>query len=290
VVWTEIQQSISQVTGQAFVIQERNPVGGGSINQAYRVSDGQQQYFVKLNQATKVAMFEAEAVGLKEMHESQSIRVPRPLQWGTADTQSYIILEWIPLGPGNAQAWSVMGQQLAKMHRQSHEQGFGWHQNNTIGDTPQPNPWTENWSEFFAEQRIGYQIQLAQRHGGAFRHIPALMARIPTLLANHQPVSSLVHGDLWSGNAVFSRAGEPIILDPATYYGDREVDIAMTELFGGFPQAFYQGYQQAWPLAEGYQQRKILYNLYHILNHFNLFGGGYASQSQRIIEQVLAMV
>lgn len=289
-VWTEIQQSISQITGQAFAIQERSPVSGGSINQAYRISEGQQHYFVKLNQAIKGAMFEAEALGLKEMHESQSIRVPQPLGWGTADHQSYIIMEWIPLGQGDSQAWSTMGQQLAKMHRQSHEQGFGWHQNNTIGDTPQPNVWMGAWGNFFAEQRIGYQVRLAQRHGGAFRHTQALIEAIPTLLANHQPASSLVHGDLWSGNAVFSQTGEPIILDPATYYGDREVDIAMTELFGGFPQAFYQGYQQVWPLADGYQQRKILYNLYHILNHFNLFGGGYASQAQRMIEQVIAMV
>ena len=288
-VWTEIQQHISQVTGQAFVIRDRKSVGGGSINQAYQVSDGQQHYFVKLNQASKVAMFAAETAGLKDIQESQSIRVPQPLGWGTAANQSYIMMEWIPLGQGNAQAWSAMGQQLAKMH-QFHNQGFGWHQNNTIGDTPQPNEWMENWGKFFAEQRIGYQVRLAQRHGGTFHHTQALIATIPTLLANHQPTASLVHGDLWSGNAAFSQAGEPIILDPATYYGDREVDIAMTELFGGFPQAFYQGYRDAWPLTDGYPQRKILYNLYHILNHFNLFGGGYASQAQSMIEQVLAMV
>lgn len=289
-IWTEIQHHISQLTGREFVVGDRKSVGGGSINQAYQISDDPQHYFVKLNQASKVAMFEAEAAGLKEIHDSQSIRVPQPLGWGTAEGQSYIILEWIPLGHGNAQAWFEMGQQLAKMHHRSHDLGFGWHQNNTIGDTPQPNHWTESWGDFFAEQRIGYQVELAQRHGGHFRQSETLIDKIPSLLANHHPAPSLVHGDLWSGNATFSQAGEPIILDPATYYGDREVDIAMSELFGGFPQAFYQGYQEMWPLADGYQQRKILYNLYHILNHFNLFGGGYASQAQRMIEQVLAMV
>ncbi|QUY42163.1 fructosamine kinase family protein [Acaryochloris marina] len=288
-VWTEIQHQISQVQGQEFAIATRNSVGGGSINQAYQVSDGQEHYFVKLNQASKVAMFEAEAEGLKDMQASQSIRVPKPLGWGAAEGQSYIILEWIPLGHGDAQTWFAMGQQLAAMHRQAHDQGFGWHQNNTIGATPQRNPWTEHWGEFFAEHRIGYQLQLAQRHGGQFRQGDALVDKIPALLT-HPVESSLVHGDLWSGNAAFSHGGEPIILDPATYYGDREVDIAMTELFGGFPPAFYRGYQEAWPLDKGYQQRKTLYNLYHILNHFNLFGGGYASQAQGMIEQILAMV
>lgn len=290
VMWTEIQQHISQVTGQAFVICDRKSVSGGSINQAYQVSDGHQHYFVKLNQASKVAMFEAEALGLKDIQASQSIRVPQPLGWGLTEGQSYIIMEWIPLGQGNAQAWSLMGQQLATMHRQSHAQGFGWHQNNTIGDTPQQNDWRQDWGDFFVEQRLGYQLQLAQRQGGHFRHGAALLDQVPTFLGSHHPESSMVHGDLWSGNAAFSQAGEPIILDPALYYGDREVDLAMTELFGGFPQAFYQGYQEVWPLAEGYQQRKILYNLYHILNHFNLFGGGYTSQAQRMIEQILGMV
>lgn len=289
-IWTEIQHQISQVSGQGFVIRDRKSVGGGSINQAYQVSDGQQHYFVKLNQASKVAMFEAESAGLKEMRDSQSIRVPHPLGWGTAEGQSYILLEWISLGHGDAQGWFSMGQQLAAMHRQSHDLGFGWHQNNTIGDTPQRNPWTENWSGFFAAQRIGYQLQLAKKRGGHFHQSDTLLDKIPTVLSHHQPSSSLVHGDLWSGNAAFSQSQEPIILDPATYYGDREVDLAMTELFGGFPQTFYQGYQAAWPLADGYQQRKILYNLYHILNHFNLFGGGYASQAENMIEQVLAMV
>jgi fructosamine-3-kinase len=288
--WTKIQQHIQQMTGREFVMCDRTPVSGGSINQAYHITDGNQHYFVKLNQASKEAMFEAEVTGLQEMHGSRSIRVPKPLGWGTDSEYSYIIMEWIPLGHGKTQTWFVMGQQLAQMHRQSHPQGFGWHRNNTIGNTPQLNSWMESWGQFFAEQRIGYQVQLAQRRGGYFRHTAALIENIPILLAGHHPVPSLVHGDLWLGNAAFSQMGEPILLDPATYYGDREVDIAMTTLFGGFPLAFYQGYQETWPLAEGYQQRQVLYNLYHILNHFNLFGGGYASQAQDMIDQVLVRV
>jgi fructosamine-3-kinase len=165
--------------------------------------------------------------------------------------------------------------------------GFGWEQNNTIGSTPQLNNWTSDWVEFFAEYRIGYQFQLAQRRGGHFPQQEQLIAAIPKLL-NHQPQPSLVHGDLWGGNAAVTTSGEPVILDPATYIGDREVDLAMTELFGGFPAAFYRGYNEAWLLDDGYKQRKTLYNLYHILNHFNLFGGGYASQANRMIEQILS--
>ncbi len=286
--WQTIQEHIHQVTHIPFLIQERRSVGGGSINQAYQVSDGNQRYFVKLNQANKVSMFEAEALGLREMAQAKAIRVPEVLCWGTAAGQSYIVLEWLALGRAPNVAWEQMGQELAAMHRKVSGQGFGWHQSNTIGDTPQQNPWTGDWGTFFAEHRIGYQLRLAQRRGGHFPRTAALLDAIPQILANHHPQPSLVHGDLWSGNAAFSN-GEPVILDPAVYYGDREVDIAMSELFGGFPQAFYQGYQVAWPLEETYQQRKVLYNLYHILNHFNLFGGSYRSQAERMMDQVLSM-
>ncbi|NJK41850.1 MAG: fructosamine kinase family protein [Acaryochloridaceae cyanobacterium SU_2_1] len=287
--WADLQQQIEQLTGREFVIRDRIPISGGNINQTYHLSDGQQDYFVKLNTANKVGMFEAEALGLQAIHNCQSIRVPQPLGWGITGDQSYLILEWIALGQGDQQSWRKMGQQLAAMHRHSSDQGWGWHQNNTIGATPQLNPWMEDWAQFYTHHRLGYQLQLAQRRGGHFTRGETLLARIPEILANHQPQSALVHGDLWSGNAAFSRTGQPIILDPAVYYGDREVDIAMTKLFGGFPAAFYQGYQEAWPLEKGYEKRQILYNLYHILNHFNLFGGGYASQAQGMMEQILAV-
>jgi fructosamine-3-kinase len=205
---------------------------------------------------------------------------------------AYIILEWLELGGNNTPSWEQMGRQLAGMHRWNpttqggRAKGFGWDINNTIGSTPQINTWTSDWAEFFAQYRIGYQFQLARRRGGHFPQQDRLLSVIPQLL-NHQPQPSLVHGDLWGGNAAVTKSGEPVIFDPATYIGDREVDIAMTELFGGFPSAFYRGYNEVSPLDEGYKQRKTLYNLYHILNHFNLFGGGYASQANQMIEQIL---
>jgi fructosamine-3-kinase len=172
------------------------------------------------------------------------------------------------------------------MHIQGQNQRFGWERNNTIGSTPQINTWSENWADFFAEHRIGYQLKLAQRRSGHFPDTTKVVTKVRDLLVNRKPQPALVHGDLWSGNAAILDSGEPVIFDPATYYGDREVDLAMTELFGGFPTVFYQGYTEISSLAEGYQQRKILYNLYHILNHFNLFGGSYAAQANQMINQL----
>jgi fructosamine-3-kinase len=181
-----------------------------------------------------------------------------------------------------------MGHQLAAMHRAVTNQGFGWSRNNTIGSTPQINTWMDNWADFFAEQRIGFQLRLAQRRGGNFPETNRVVDAVREQLADWQPQSSLLHGDLWSGNGAISRDGAPIIFDPATYYGDRETDLAMTELFGGFPTAFYAGYNEAWSLDRGYSQRKSIYNLYHILNHFNLFGGGYGNQAKTIIQQLIS--
>jgi fructosamine-3-kinase len=285
--WNQIADQISQVTGQPVQIAQRRSVGGGSINQAYVISGGTSAYFVKLNQASKVAMFEAEALGLKQMAASQTIRVPQPLCWGTAEQSAYLVLEWLDLGYGSDQSWATMGRNLAAMHRVTSDQGFGWLQNNTIGETPQINAWTESWLEFWTEHRLGYQFRLANRRGGHFPLQNQLLAALPDLLAGHEPQPSLVHGDLWSGNAAVTQPGEPVIFDPATYFGDREVDLAMTQLFGSFPANFYQAYQDAWPLPSGYAQRKILYNLYHILNHFNLFGGSYASQANQMIATLL---
>jgi fructosamine-3-kinase len=225
-------------------------------------------------------------LGLQQMYKTHTIRVPQPLCWGTTGNSSYIVLEWLEMTDGNNKTWQKMGRNLAAMHKTTN-QSFGWNMNNTIGSTPQINTWKSDWIEFYIEHRLGYQFQLAKRRGGSFPLQDKLIASLPKLLADHQIQPSLVHGDLWGGNAGFTIDGEPVIFDPATYFGDREVDIAMTELFGGFPPSFYQGYQEIFPLDEGYEKRKTLYNLYHILNHFNLFGGGYASQANQMIERIL---
>ena len=287
--WTEIAQAISQATGEKFAIAKKKSVNGGCINQSYQVSSNNAEYFVKLNDASQVEMFAAEALGLKQMYATQTITVPQPICYGTAANSSYIILQWLDLGGGNnGQSYQEMGRQLAAMHREGANQRFGWERNNTIGSTPQINTWTDSWADFFAEHRIGYQLKLAKRRGGSFLNTNEVVNAVRNKLADRQPEASLVHGDLWSGNAAIATDGSPVILDPATYYGDRETDVAMTELFGGFPTAFYNGYNEAWQLDSGYQQRKSIYNLYHVLNHFNLFGGGYANQAKRIIGQIIS--
>lgn len=288
--WDTIAQQISHTTGTPFAIADRRSVGGGCINQAYRLVGDGGSYFLKLNQASQIAMFEAEALGLREMVNSHTIRVPRPVCWGTAEGSAYIVLEWLDLGRGSDDSWRQMGEQLAAMHRTTSPQGFGWQRTNTIGETPQPNPWTDSWLEFYRDHRLGYQFKLARRRGGHFPRQDELLAALPALLADHDPAPALLHGDLWSGNAAVTTEGEPVILDPATYYGDREADLAMTELFGRFPTGFYLAYNQTFPLTAGYERRKILYNLYHVLNHFNLFGGGYESQANRMIDQLLRTV
>ncbi|MEA5507460.1 fructosamine kinase family protein [Halotia wernerae UHCC 0503] len=285
--WTEIDTHITQVTGEKFKTQHKCSVSGGCINQGYAVSNGDLTYFVKLNQASQVAMFEAEGLGLEEMLATASIRVPKPICWGKAGNSSYIILEWLEMGGNNPNSSQEMGRKLAAMHKTTSSQGFGWKINNTIGSTLQINTWAADWVEFYAQHRLGDQFQLARRRGGNFPKQDKLLAAIPELLANYEVQPSLLHGDLWCGNAGCTVSGEPVIFDPATYFGDREVDIAMTELFGGFPAAFYQGYNEVFPLDAGYEKRKTLYNLYHILNHFNLFGGGYGSQANRMIDQIL---
>lgn len=285
--WKQIAAAITQATKQSFTIENTRSVGGGCINQGYQLQGNNQKYFVKLNQAKLVEMFAAEALGLKQMYATQTITVPKPICWGTADNSCYIVLQWLDLGGGNGHSWTEMGRQLAAMHKAGTSDRFGWERNNTIGSTPQINDWMDNWADFFAQQRIGYQLKLAKWRGGGFPDTNKVVNAIAQRLRDRQPQASLVHGDLWSGNAAIATDGAPVILDPAAYYGDRETDLAMTELFGGFPAAFYNGYNSEWALDEGYQQRKNIYNLYHVLNHFNLFGGGYGSQAKRMIQQLI---
>jgi fructosamine-3-kinase len=303
--WDKIAAHISETTGETFSLDHRHSVSGGCINQGYSISSSSRTYFAKINQASQIAMFEAEALGLQQMRATQTIRVPEPICWGTEGNSAYIVLEWLDLGSrGGERAWEEMGRKLAVMHKYTPPNPpllrggkepnstllpgvFGWDINNTIGSTVQINNWTGNWAEFWAEHRIGYQLKLAKRRGGHFPQGERLLEMIPELLAGYEPQPSLVHGDLWGGNAGVTSAGEPVIFDPATYFGDREVDIAMTELFGGFPALFYRGYNQVWQLDGGYERRKSLYNLYHILNHFNLFGGSYESQANQMINRVL---
>jgi fructosamine-3-kinase len=289
--WSAMEQRIAAATGEPFAPSRREPLGGGSISQAWRVGYGAREFFVKVNAAAGLAMFQAEAAGLTELAATRTVRVPGPVCAGAAAGQAFLVLEFIPLdGRGGARAMAMLGRQLAALHRQPRPY-FGWHRANTIGATHQPNERCDDWIEFWRQHRLGFQLDLAARngHGGSLqRQGEQLLARLVGLFAGYRPVPALLHGDLWSGNAACMRDGQPVIFDPAVYYGDREADLAMTELFGGFSGQFYAAYREAAPLAAGYPQRRTLYNLYHILNHLNLFGGGYRDQAERMIAHLLA--
>ena len=286
--WTFIEQHIRSTTGSTFHIRHRAPVSGGCIHSAWRIEDGCARYFVKTNQADKLPVFEAEAAGLATLAASHSLRVPLPVCYGAADGQAYLVLEWLDL---QDHGYAVqLGQQLAALHRTRTAQ-FGFDHDNHIGSTPQHNAWRDDWITFWRDQRLGFQLKLAARKGfgGTLQHQgERLMAQLHGLFEGYQPQPSLLHGDLWSGNVGYTYDREPVIFDPAVYYGDREADLAMTELFGGFPAEFYAAYREAWPLDAGYTIRKTLYNLYHILNHANLFGGGYARQAEGMMARLLA--
>ncbi|HWR78297.1 MAG TPA: fructosamine kinase family protein [Thiobacillus sp.] len=285
-----IARAITQATGEVFRPEGRRGVSGGDINTAEMLEGGGRRYFVKLNDVTRLAMFEAESEGLAEITNSKSVHVPQPICLGTHDSQAFLVLEYLDIGPSAGKTEELLGHQLAAMHR-STTTGFGWRRDNTIGSTPQINTAEQNWVTFYREHRLRFQLELAARNnpGGNFlRRGEQLLEKLPAFFANYQPSPSLLHGDLWGGNHAALRDGTPVVFDPAVYYGDRETDIAMTELFGGYSTGFYAAYNETWPLDAGYRARKNLYNLYHVLNHFNLFGGGYGSQGERIIEMLLS--
>ncbi len=278
---------ISQALGCSFQGEPTDDVSGGCINRAWGLFDREtgKQVFVKSNHPHLLAMFEAEAQGLSEIAESNTIKAPRPVCWGVANGQAFLVLEWLAISA--SQDWEKMGRKLAELHKHPVGDRFGWALPGFIGATRQVNDFEDSWTCFFARHRLGWQAKLVRKNGGDLPKFPELLHALPTILKDHWPRPSLVHGDLWSGNAAFIGDGEPVIFDVATYYGDREVDLAMSELFGGFHPAFYKAYEACMPLNPGYPRRRTLYNLYHILNHYNLFGGHYLQQANNMINELL---
>jgi fructosamine-3-kinase len=270
--------------GRGARLEAASPAPGGCIHASYLVSTSAGRIFVKLNAPRLADAFAAEADGLAALRAA-GIRAPEPIAHGTAAGHAYLALELLELG--GREDFAALGHALAALHR-STEERFGWTRDNYIGATAQHNARTASWSEFWRGQRLAPQLALALANGHAEIRKPLekLCEALPQLLAAHTPAASLLHGDLWRGNAGFV-GGAPVVFDPAVYRGDRETDLAMTELFGGFPDSFYAAYSEAWPLAPGYRSRKPLYNLYHLLNHLNLFGGGYLGQVRSTLDLLL---
>jgi len=282
----DICKAIAIATGQDFVSSSSRDCKGGCIHQAQWLEGAcGRAFFVKTNGGGAVDMFAAEAAGLNALRATQTMRVPAVIAYGQTNTgTAYIVLEAIAMG-GRGR-WERMGQQLAAMHRVTGD-FFGWDTDNFIGRTPQRNGHYRDWVSFFREQRLGYQFELAARNGLSIPESTVLLDCLDKFFAGYAPQPSLLHGDLWSGNASFTEEGEPVMFDPAAYYGDRETDIAFTAMFGGFDPAFYQGYASIFPLHPGFAQRQRLYNLYHELNHYNLFGGSYGAQARNTVSQLL---
>lgn len=295
-----VEQAIRRIAGSDATVSGRSPVAGGCISngECLTLTNGD-QVFAKRSSRLPATMFPAEAAGLEALACDEGPRVPRPLAvWpgegsgsGRAPRgggESFIIMEWIDTGRPRAGFHAEFGRALAHLHRSRTNDRYGFDGDNFIGSTEQPNAWSESWLEFFAKQRIGFQVRLAHDRkridSGLVRSIEKILDRIADILPEPER-ASLLHGDLWGGNYLCDSEGRAVLIDPAVYYGHPEADLAMTELFGGFRREFYRAYERVNPLVPGYAERRDLYNLYHMLNHLNLFGGGYLGSVRSIVSR-----
>jgi fructosamine-3-kinase len=285
-----MRAALEAATGLQFSAAPSALGAGGGFAACQRWDSTTGPVFVKVAPLSREAALEAEAEALRELASASAVRVPAVLGFGSSGDRAFLALEWIEFGTARAGTEAQLGEQLAELHRTTAAR-FGWHRDNTIGATRQRNDWTADWLQFFAQHRLGFQLELAERSGHGGRWLERgreLCERLDAFFAGYVPLPSLLHGDLWGGNWAADASGAPVIFDPATYYGDREADLAMTQLFGGFGREFYAAYEASWPLDPGASARRDLYNLYHVLNHLNLFGGGYRAQAERMIGRLLA--
>ena len=282
---------IARISRRVVRIRDLAPLAGGSIQPAYvaTLADGA-RFFVKVGSPEQRERLRAEARGLEALRKAAATRVPQTWLVGGEGRHYFLMLEYLDLRPGDAGAHARLGRELAAQHRHGAAL-YGFERDNYIGATLQSNRQEADWLRFFRDQRLLPQLQLAAANPASAPWVDRgeeLAERLGGLFAGYQPQASLLHGDLWPGNAGFVEGGEPVIYDPAVYYGDREAELAMTELFGGFDPAFQAAYREAWPLEAGYATRKGLYKLYHLLNHFNLFGASYGDAVEQGIARLLA--
>lgn len=286
----QLEKLLSESTGEAVSLKPGVSISGGCINHAMTVytSTGE-TLFLKYNRDASPKMFQAEAKGLIELAKAEAIHIPKVIAYSEEDGKEspFILMEYLPSKQKSKNFYETFGRQFASLHKYT-KKHYGFDEDNYIGSTDQINDWMENWVDFFREQRLGYQIELAKKNSYWSSDLEKLWesvsSQLDELIAKPEEPASLLHGDLWSGNYITGPNGEPCIIDPAVYYGRREADLAMTELFGGFDTKFYSAYNEAYPLEPGYEERSKIYKLYHLLNHLNLFGTGYLGQVQSILK------
>ena len=280
-----VEESLQPVLGNHLAISDFKPVGGGCINNGGKLITNEGPFFIKYNDARYEGMFDAEAKGLRLLKNAGSIHIPTVYTTGkTSQNQIFIVLEWIESGSKKRGFWKQFGQELASLHKVSSKQ-FGLEFDNYIGSLPQYNTQHDKWTLFFTEERIERQIRIGQDKGSlpeaTIKGLRALYPLLNQIFPDEQP--ALLHGDLWGGNFMVNDAGEPSLIDPAVYYGHREMELAFTKMFGGFDKAFYTSYHEAYPIEKGFDERKDLYNLYPLLVHVNLFGGAYLTEVREIL-------
>lgn len=283
--WHFISDEISTSINKEFICDDIRQINNGDSHTAFKITDGQQRYFVKVNSKNHLLNFHAETEGLQHLQKTQCFKIPKVVCSGIVGENAFLVLEFLTLSHETDANWFEFGQRLAQLHQSHTQQKYGWQEDNFIGLSPQYNKWQSNWGQFFAEQRIGAMLQLLAEKGQVLGVIDKIVLATSQLLSGHHPTSSMLHGDLWMGNTGFNK-GTPVIFDPAFYYGDRETDIAMSELFNRFPDDFYRSYNQAWPLSDDYQYRKPIYQLYHTLNHALTFGGHYLQSAKSMLKNM----
>lgn len=285
---------ISSIVAQWGTVVDSRAIGGGCMSDAMRVtvrdSNGtKRDLFVKCNQAGFAENFRCEFDGLRQLAAVGVIRTPEPMCVDTIGDTTFLVMEWIEAG--RQSDFGLLGQQLADLHRRSSGRQIGLQYDNFLGATRQINTSSSDWIAFVQEQRIGAQLRLAIDAGlidaACKRDIESIIHAMPSVLAGREEMTSLLHGDLWSGNYLFDSSNQPVVIDPAIYYGCREAEFGMLLLFGGCPPEFYESYNNAWPLPPGWQQRCKVYVLYHLLNHLNLFGGSYLNQCKRVSREIV---
>jgi fructosamine-3-kinase len=285
---TRIEQAIATATGTPVRFAQSRPVAGGCINDSRVVTlDNGLMVFVKTHANPPVGMFDAEYQALRLIAAVDVIRVPRPI----AVADDFIVMEAFHSGSRCTDWQELLGRRLAQLHQAAQTERFGFEQNNYLGTSLQPNGWLGDWVDFWRERRLGWQLRIFADSGNSGDPLlqlgEKLIERLDEILAEPQEPAVLLHGDLWSGNAAADEKGEPIIFDPASYYGRREAEIGMMRLFGGFDKRCETAYNEVWPLADGADRRIACYRLYHELNHLNLFGGGYYRSCLKTIQQLL---